>query len=98
MKNYFKLTLCGVICAVCFSSCCTLDAILDPCCHPVYVVPDPPPPPPPLPHRHHYRPLPPPPPPRRHHHHWSSTDGVKENTTGYYEMAAVAVRQSDVLI
>lgn len=95
MKNYFKLTLCAVICAVCFSSCCTLDAILDPCCHPVYVAPAPPPPPP---RHHHYRPLPPPPPPRRPHRHWSSVDGAKENHFGYYEMAAVEVRQSDALI
>ncbi len=81
MKNYFKLMLCAAVCAVCFSSCCTLDAILDPCCHPVYVAP-----------------AAPPPPPGRHHRHWSSVDGVKENNSGYYEMAAVEVRQSDALI
>lgn len=99
MKNYFKLMLYAAVCAVCFSSCCTLDAILDPCCHPVYVAPAPPPPPP-RHHRYRPRPLPPPPPPPpgRHHRHWSSVDGVKENNSGYYEMAAVEVRQSDALI
>lgn len=87
MKNYFKFVLGAMLCSVCFSSCCTIDAILDPCHRPVYVVPAPPPP-------HHPRPLPPPPPPR-HHRHRCSIDEVNKYHPEYYDMASADINAVD---